>query len=269
METRLRRNMWGKGRVRWMGRKWLISLLLVLCLALTATAALAADRFTLLAGTRWETEGCIADSGKPGPTALILGGVHGSEPAGALAAAQVCTFQPMTGKIVAVPRVNMPGLAAKLRYVPDGGGDMNRVYPPENGETPAERMGEAIIALMEEHRIRLFVDLHEARTFHKLDPTSLGQSLLPAKNPPSDAMATVAIEAVNRDIDEDVKKFSRLGPPIRRSAAWYAGKALGIASFTVETSAQQPLADRVGQHLVVVKELLMTGGWLARPQKDH
>ena len=269
METRLRRNMWGKGRVRRMGRKWRISLILVLCLALTATAALAADRFTLLAGTRWETEGCIADSGQPGPTALVLGGVHGSEPAGALAAAQVCTFQPMTGKIVAVPRVNIPGLAAKLRYVPDGGGDMNRVYPPENGETPAERMGEAIIALMEEHRIRLFVDLHEARTFHKLDPTSLGQSLLPANNPASDAMAMAAIEAVNREIDEEVKKFTRLGPPIRRSAAWYAGKALGIAAFTVETSAQQPLADRVGQHLAVVKELLMTGGWLVRPPKDH
>ena len=89
-------------------------------------AALAADRFTLLAGTRWETEGCIADSGKPGAVVLILGGVHGNEPAGALAAAQVCTFQPAAGKIVAVPRVNMPGLAAKLRYAPNGGGDMNR-----------------------------------------------------------------------------------------------------------------------------------------------
>ena len=168
-----------------------------------------------------------------------------------------------------VPRVNRPGLAAKLRYVPNGGGDMNRVYPPRDVATPAERMGAAIIALMEEHRVRLFVDLHEARNFHKIDPSSLGQSLLPADNLASDAMATAAIEAVNREIDEEVKMFTRLGPPIRRSAAWYAGKYLGIAAFTVETSGQQPLADRVGQHLAVVKELLMTGGWLARPQKDH
>jgi hypothetical protein len=129
-------------------------------------------------------------------------------------------------------------------------------------------MGEAIIALMEEHRISLLVDLHEGRTFHKLDRTSLGQSLLPADNPASDALATATIEAVNREIDEEVKKFTRLGPPIRRSAAWYAGKALGIAAFTVETSGQQPLADRVGQHLAVVRELLMAGGWLARPPKE-
>ena len=269
MEIKARCNVWRVRAVRRMGRKHLILVILILCLALSAPAALAVDHFTLLAGTHWETEGCIADSGQPGPVALILGGVHGSEPAGALAAAQVCTFQPVTGKIVVVPRVNMPGLAAKLRYVPNGGGDINRVYPPDSGETPAERMGAAIIALMEDHRIRLFVDLHEARNFHQLDPSSLGQSLLPANNPASDAMAPAAIEAVNREINEEAKKFTRLGPPIRRSAAWYAGKYLGIAAFTVETSGQQPLADRVGQHLAVVKELLMTGGWLARPQKDH
>ena len=48
------------------------------------------------------------------------------------------------------------------------------------------------------------------------------------------------------------------------SAAWYAGKYLGIAAFTVETSSRQPLADRVRQHLLVVRELLAAGGWLAR-----
>jgi predicted deacylase len=243
--------------------------LILLLLVAVMPISVAAERFTLLTGTGWETEGCIADSGQPGPVALILGGAHGNEPAGALAAAQICTLRPVTGKIVVVPRVNRPGLAAKVRYVLDGGGDMNRVYPPRGVATPAERMGAAIIALMEEHRIRLFVDLHEARNFHKLDPSSLGQSLLPADNPASDAMATAAIEAVNREIKEEMKQFVRLGPPIRRSAAWYAGKYLGIAAFTVETSGQQPLADRVGQHLAVVRELLIAGGWLARPEKDH
>ena len=95
-----------------MGRKHLILVILVFCLALPAPAGLAADRFILLAGSGWETEGCIADSGQPGPVALILGGAHGNEPAGALAAAQICTFRPVAGKIVVVPRVNRPGLAA-------------------------------------------------------------------------------------------------------------------------------------------------------------
>lgn len=247
-----------------MGRKWLLYVILVLCLALPATAVLGAERFTLQAGTRWETEGCIADSGKPGPTALILGGVHGNEPAGALAAAQICTFQPVAGKIVVVPRVNAPGLAANLRYVPDGGGDMNRAYPPQDGATPAERMGKDIIALMEKHQISFLADLHEARTFHKLDRTSLGQTLLFADNSPSTILAMDAVDVINRGITDDVKKFSLVGHPIRLSAAWYAGKYLGIAAFTVETSSQQPLTERVEQQLAVVRTLLAAGGWLGR-----
>ena len=247
-----------------MGRKHLLFVILVLCLSLAAPAALAADRFTLLAGSRWETEGCIADSGKPGPVALILGGVHGNEPAGALAAAQICTFLPVAGRIVVVPRVNAPGLAAKLRYAPDGGGDMNRVYPPQGDATPAERMGKDIIALMEKYQISLLADLHEARTFHKLDRTSLGQTLLFADNPASTVLAMDAVDIINRKITDDIEKFSLVGHPIRKSAAWYAGKYLGIAAFTVETSSQQPLTERVEQQLAVVRALLAAGGWLER-----
>lgn len=245
-------------------RSRIVLLVLALLFLLQPVSDANADRFTLQAGTRWETEGCIADSGQPGPTALILGGVHGNEPAGALAAAQVCMFQPVTGKIVVVPRVNAPGLAANLRYVPDGGGDMNRAYPPQDGATPAERMGKDIIALMEKYQISLLADLHEAHTFHKLDRTSLGQTLLFADNSASTVLAMDAVDVINREITDDVKKFSLVGHPIRLSAAWYAGKYLGIAAFTVETSSQQPLTERVEQQLAVVRTLLAAGGWLGR-----
>ncbi len=61
-----------------MKRIWLM---LAVCLLLvnllpTATTATPAS-FLLQAGTRWETVGCVVDSGVVGPTALILGGVHG------------------------------------------------------------------------------------------------------------------------------------------------------------------------------------------------
>ncbi|HWR29503.1 MAG TPA: hypothetical protein VN631_06680, partial [Negativicutes bacterium] len=70
----------------------------------------AVERFVLQAGTRWETSGCIVDSGVAGPVALILGGVHGNEPAGAMAAEKVCSFSPILGKIVVVAKVNPLGL---------------------------------------------------------------------------------------------------------------------------------------------------------------
>ena len=238
----------------------------VLCLVLVfaqTTAVLANASFMLQAGTQWETTGCIVGSGQPGPTALILGGVHGNEPAGAVAAEMVCAFRPVRGKLVVVPRVNAPGLQQSLRYLP-GAGDMNRVYPPDGNETPADRMGAEIIDLMNQYQITMLIDLHEARTFHKIDRTSLGQTLLFADNAASTGLAMDTIEAVNRQIAEDVVKFSLVGHPIRSSSAWYAGKFLGVAAFTVETSSRQTMAERARQHLLVVTELLTAGGWLAR-----
>jgi len=240
---------------------------LVVCLLLagllTAVAMAAPATFVLQEGTRWETIGCIVDSGVPGPTALILGGVHGNEPAGTVAAEMVCAFRPVRGKLVVAPAVNAPGLQQSLRYLP-GAGDMNRAYPPAGNETPADRMGAEIISLMNHYQITMLIDLHEARTFHKIDRTSLGQTLLFADNSASTGLAMDTVDAVNRHIADDVAKFSLVGHPIRSSSAWYAGKFLGIAAFTVETSSQQELAERARQHLLVVTELLTAGGWLAR-----
>ncbi len=247
-----------------MKRIWLM---LAVCLLLvnllpTATTATPAS-FLLQAGTRWETVGCVVDSGVVGPTALILGGVHGNEPAGALAAEQVCNFSPLRGKLVVVPRVNPLGLEKGVRLLSEIG-DLNRVYPPVGAGSPAEQMGEEIIGLMKLHKIGMLLDLHEARTFHRIDRTSLGQTLLFADNSISTALAMDTVEAVNRKINDEIKKFSLVGHPIRTSAAWYAGKYLDIASFTVETSTRQPLEERVEQQLMIVRELLTAGGWLPR-----
>ena len=205
------------------------------------------ETFTVQAGTSWETKGCIADSGLEGPVAMILGGVHGNEPAGAVAAERVCSLVPLRGKIIVVPRINPLGLAKNVRYLSEIG-DMNRVYPP--------------ILLMERYKIAILIDLHEARTFHRLDKTSLGQTLLFADNSISATLAMDAVDSVNKGISEGVKKFALVGHPIPESSAWYAGKYFGIAAFTVETSSKQALEERVGQHMAMVHALLSAGGWL-------
>ena len=227
----------------------------------------AAEWFALQNGTRWETSGCVVDSGQPGPTALILGGAHGNEPAGALAAEKVCNFAPVAGKILVVPRINPLGLKGNVRYLPEFG-DMNRVYPPREVHSPSEKLGMEMIALMKRENIKLLVDLHEARNSHRVDKTSLGQLLLFADNPASAAVAAVTVAAVNRGISDEIRKFEVGGHPIFTSAAWYAGQYLGIAAVTVETSAQQPLQDRVEQHLSIVNELLRAGGWLSQAEKE-
>lgn len=63
--------------------------------------------FPGIRGTRGDTEVYVLDSGKPGAGALILGGTHGNEPAGSLAA--ILTVEnavPDSGRLFVVPHAN-------------------------------------------------------------------------------------------------------------------------------------------------------------------
>ena len=242
----------------------IIGWVLLICWFCYGIGSATPDRdFVLQQGKPWQATGCIVDSGISGPTALVLGGVHGNEPAGALAAERLCKLVPTRGKWLVIARVNPLGLEKGVRYLPEIG-DMNRVYPPTGEGSPAEQLGTEIIGLMKTHAISLLIDLHEARTFHRLDRSSLGQTLLFADNDISTELAMTVLETVNHQIADPLRKFSLVGHPIPTSAAWYAGKHLGIAAFTVETSSQQNLQERVEQQFLVARSLLAAGGWLQR-----
>ncbi len=233
--------------------------LIVLLLVLTTAVAAAAEQTVLLPGTPYATEVYINRGAAPGPAALVMGGVHGNEPAGALAADRVCGFAVARGTLIVIPRVNKLALAANIRTLPEIG-DINRAYPGRADGTPAERIAAAVEALIGEYRVSLLVDLHEARTFHRLDHTSLGQMILFAANDRSAEMALAAIDHINGLITEPVKKFAFGAYPIPGSAAYHAGAVLGLAAFTVETSGQQPLEARAAQHVAVVRSLLRQEG---------
>ena len=65
------------------------------------------DWFTGIRGTQGDTDVYILDSGKPGANALILGGTHGNEPAGYLAAILIVeNAVPRSGRLVVLPHAN-------------------------------------------------------------------------------------------------------------------------------------------------------------------
>ncbi len=235
--------------------------LIVLALLVLATAVAAAappEQNILLPGTPYATEVYVS-RGAPGPAALVMGGVHGNEPAGALAAEQVSGFAVSKGTLIVIPRVNKLALAAGIRTLPEIG-DINRAYPGRADGTPAERIAAAVEALIAQYRVSLLVDLHEARTFHRLDHTSLGQMILFAANDRSAELALTAIDHINALIADPVKKFAFGAHPIPGSAAYHAGTAPGLAAFTVETSGRQPLEERAAQHVAIVRSLLRQEG---------
>lgn len=65
--------------------------------------------FEIAAGTEYATEAFVIDSGDAGPTVLIIGGMHGNEPAGAAAAAQIRHWPIVAGRLVVIPRARPYG----------------------------------------------------------------------------------------------------------------------------------------------------------------
>src|SRR5687768_9744443 len=87
------------------------------------------ERRMLMAGTPYETPLYIYGSGQPGEVLTVLGGVHGNEPGGWLAADEIVSaLRPATGALLVIPRANR--VATNLfERTTDAMGDLNRSYP--------------------------------------------------------------------------------------------------------------------------------------------
>ena len=100
----------------------------------------------------------------PGPTVALLGGVHGDEYEGVIAATAIARML-QTELVRGIVRVAAPAhpaaWAARTRRSPIDGADLARVFPGRTGGSATEQVAHAIT----EHLIRgsdLLVDLHSA-----------------------------------------------------------------------------------------------------------
>lgn len=89
--------------------------------------------------------------GAPGPTVLFTGGVHGDEYEGPIVLAELLrTLDPATlrGRVLVLPRANLPAARAGRRSSPVDGGNLARLFPgdPAGGLTAA--IAEAITRLL-------------------------------------------------------------------------------------------------------------------------
>ncbi|MFN3409742.1 MAG: succinylglutamate desuccinylase/aspartoacylase family protein [Limisphaerales bacterium] len=243
------------------GRTAAIAVVALLTLARGGAQAATSTTKELLGGTRFATPLYVQDSGKPGPTVLIVGGVHGNEPAGAAAAEAIRHWPLRSGKLVVVPRANVPGLAANTRRMPGvdtNHADLNRNYP--RAGQPEETRGEvaaAIWQVVRQHQPDWVLDLHEGFDFHKVNSRSVGSTVIAARDERSRAAGQLMVDAVNADIADADLEFTLVHQPIDGSLARAAVEHLKIPGFTLETTTKnQPLAKRVAQHETMVRALL-------------
>ncbi|MEE8421986.1 MAG: succinylglutamate desuccinylase/aspartoacylase family protein, partial [Dehalococcoidia bacterium] len=163
---------------------------------------------TLLAGSEWATPLVITHSGVEGPRVMVLGGVHGNEPGGWLAAEAIADWQPEAGSLLVVPRANVLSTHEFVRTL-DGFGDLNRLYPgrPES-VLPMSRMAATITAAAREFEVDLLFDLHESWGFFaeyaddERGTATLGQTVTKGSGPFELADIVAAVGAVNEQVSK-------------------------------------------------------------------
>ena len=239
-----------------------------------------------LPGTPWETPILINRSGEPGPSVLVLGGVHGNEPGGWAASEQIADWMPDRGTLVVVPRANVVATEAGQRTLPELG-DLNRFYPgepPESTEAfPMQRMAWSIVELAREFEVGLLLDLHESWGFYNertQDGTAfLGQTITQGSDPSETPRVEAIAAEVNAQISEreqlvprDRTRFARLTQRPSFDPSWPTGgtSSLGLGGFVpglvpvlVEMGQQnQPQSRRAELHQLIVRTALQHEGML-------
>lgn len=242
---------------------YLIATISFLAIAAFLSSPLTAQeriRGLIAEGTPFETEWHAFDSGQPGPTVLITGGIHGNEPAGARAAQQIATWTVQRGRLVVLPRSNEVALQAGTRRIPGlegDAGDLNRHFPrDDDGDAFTSLQGDRIWAFVCAQDPDVILDLHEGYGFRAAGSKSVGSSVLTARMEDQEHQ-NVMLESVNCEIDNPERKFSDIDSVVNGSLVRAAIEQLGIEAHILETTYKgQPLSTRARQHRRMVAALL-------------
>ncbi len=225
-----------------------------LCTAGKGAAARSQPDTVLRKGTTQATP-IFQNSGREsGQTALIIGGVHGNERAGYLAAEQLARWTPPRGKTVVVPRANAVAVANETR---EANGDLNRQFPV--GKRPTTPLARALWRLIERTQPDVLLDLHES-TGRYIDG-KLGQSIA---YPPFDGVRSgvnQVVSRLNRSIDRAENRFHARELPrpgtdpsgvlVKRAA--FEGR---VPAYLIETYTELELSERVRYHKTLTKGVI-------------
>lgn len=208
----------------------------------------------LLEGTPQETLIYIVTTPVEGPVVLVIGGVHGDEPAGYLAAEKISTWVVDRGTLIVIPRANVSAIQRQHRLGADQL-DLNRSFPGRASGSPTQQLAAAIYGVKLEFEPDWVIDLHEALEFERLRPGALGQTIIYPYGFKSLDIIGELLAAVNRNIKLSNNHFL-LRRGLVKGTVLETAVSVSAECIIVETCRQLPLDVRVDYQQRTVLSLL-------------
>ncbi|WP_227355079.1 PKD domain-containing protein [Haladaptatus salinisoli] len=225
------------------------------------TSSVSRESFTLMSGTDKATKVYVTKADQSGPTALIVGGMHGNEEAGYKAAAKIAEWDIARGTLVTIPKANAEAVAQDSR-TSDGDGDLNRQFP--TGEAPETELARAIWGVVEEYQPDVVADLHESVGIYDGDMVGgVGQAIFYNWEEAASAEAKETANYLNENyVSRDGYEFSTdaFSPSSNEPNGLFTHKAArdaGARAYLAEvTSKDTSLDKRVQWHTNLARQLV-------------
>jgi hypothetical protein len=148
-------------------------------------------------------------------TILILGGIHGNEPAGSKAILQLMNdininkVKINKNRIIFVPYVNYCALQLNSRQVPFIG-DLNRKFPISENYNEDDLHPIIKEILIQMKQADFIIDFHEGWGYYKDNTGSIGSTITPTNTDTSKQVSDLVYDNLNNTINDNNKKFTIL-----------------------------------------------------------
>ncbi len=214
---------------------------------------------TLMIDTVMETESYLYDTGNPGTTIAVVGGIHGSETAGFKAAQSLKDNAEdliQSGRILFIPRANNLATEQALRY-PKDMMDLNRAFTGQGDSdltlALAKEIKEAVVSVSPD----LVIDHHESLNNYKNG--RLGNTLIVSDYEDNLFEGLTMIDLVNPELKSqasiELPFILESNPPVG-SINKTLTQEQGYLVVTIETNRKLELESRIQQQLIIAKTLI-------------
>lgn len=210
----------------------------------------------IASGTKYATELYVIRSGVPGPVVMIVGGVHGNEPAGYNAAEKLTDISITEGTLLILPHANQRAVNAHTRYI-KGEYDLNRAFPKSKSENADNVLAREIFKVVKDYNVDWLMDMHEGYDYSVSKSNgSVGQTLIYYPDTQTKTVGKNIVSSLNNEIAGSNKDFRMLTSPVSGSLASASARVLGVNSFIFETCSKVSLSTRVAYQLKAANILL-------------